>query len=758
MVEVFVREKLLDIITPKPSQTNEDIFGKMYANKPNQFAFLPGERILIKELVRHVREIVGGGNLHHFRINRAAQNESVELSTKHTSDTRTHYLLNKLISAADRNSARKKGGFRYDSEIKSYASYLRLICGPLAYQTIQHNLEYSLPSLTSTNRYIKSPSSRVYEGVLRSEELLLYLNQRNLNLVVSLSVDATRIEGKPQYDSLTNQIIGFVLPLNEHGMPIPYSFPARNETEMCSHFSGTNVESTFLNVVMAQPVAENAKPFCLLAFGSDNRYTSKDISNSWEHIVQELANLGIEVLTIASDCDPKYSASMRDQSKLGTVSSELGEWFSCDENAITFFLQDYVHIGTKLRNFLLRTIRNQTRLPFGKYFINWNHLKILLEKFTKDRHQLTATVLNPIDRQNFSSVLKMCHRRVTELLKEHVKESEGTVFYLQMMNDVIEAFMNVELTPLQRIRKIWFPLFVIRIWRNHIQKNYSIKENFLTSYSYFCIEQNAHSLVLMLLHLKKRDRADLFLPHLNSSQPCESLFRQLRSFTPTYSTVTSCTIKSATSIISKIQYQYDVVNQTSEYFVYPQAGKHGISNKNPFYMNKILPTRDEIVDEILKCKRDAIRAAKRLGFTINRSDTYSCKVPPYNSKVRAKTRKRMAKRTIDDEDFSLPDIQNIQLKNYANDVMSEDITETSPYVEIKNDGNDKRFVVKKTSLVWYLRKDCQKLSSDRLLRVQNPHKNNVPKGKKKKLKKTFVDRYKPMSNKMRKKLFKETVL
>lgn len=158
---------------------------------------------------------------------------------------------------------------------------------------------------------------------MRAEELLLYLQQRNLEPVVSLSVDATRVEGKPQYDSTSNQIIGFVLSLGKNGLPIPYSFPVRNETEICQHFSRTNIESTFINVVMAQPVAENAKAFCLLAFGSDNRYTSKDISNSWKYLIQHLAALGFKILTIASDCDPKYSASMRDPSKPGSVCSEL---------------------------------------------------------------------------------------------------------------------------------------------------------------------------------------------------------------------------------------------------------------------------------------------------------------------------------------------------------------------------------------------------------------------------------------------------
>lgn len=67
-------------------------------------------------------------------------------------------------------------------------------------------------------------------------------------------------------------------------------------------------------------------------------------------------------------------------------------------------------------------------------------------------------------------------------------------------------------------------------------------------------------------------------------------------------------MKAATSIISKIQYQYDVINETSQYFVYPRPGKHDISNKRSSQENTVLPTKVEIVNEILKCKRNAIES------------------------------------------------------------------------------------------------------------------------------------------------------
>lgn len=123
-------------------------------------------------------------------------------------------------------------------------------------------LQHSLPSLPSTNRCIQSSNCYIIDGIFRNEELLIYLKERNLPLVVSISEDATRIQERAQYDSYTNQLVGFTLPLdNRTGMPIPYSYPARNATEICYHFSVENSISNFLIVVMAQPIVDNAKSF-----------------------------------------------------------------------------------------------------------------------------------------------------------------------------------------------------------------------------------------------------------------------------------------------------------------------------------------------------------------------------------------------------------------------------------------------------------------------------------------------------------------
>lgn len=157
--------------------------------------------------------------------------------------TGAHLLLKKLIAAANQNALREKNGYRYDDDVKSFASYFRMLSGPLAYETIHRNLESALPSLSAVDKYVASKTfnKKMIEGVLRCDGWLFYLNQRKLPLLVSLSEDTTRIDGRIQYDSKTNMIVGFVLPINRsNGMPEPYTYKARNETEIIEHFSSNN--------------------------------------------------------------------------------------------------------------------------------------------------------------------------------------------------------------------------------------------------------------------------------------------------------------------------------------------------------------------------------------------------------------------------------------------------------------------------------------------------------------------------------------
>lgn len=714
-IEEKVRTKVFVCIekSNESSHLVQKHFGKFYASQPHEFEFSSGDRKLIMHLVQNVKDTVKREGYKHFAdqpINMG--NDEDKANTLGEPQSYTQVLLNKLLEAAKKNANRRQQGYRYDSEIKEFATYIRMIAGPLAYQTINYNLRGAVPSLQSTNRYIQKTYSYVAEGVLRKYDLLSYLKERQLPLIVSLSEDGTRIQGRPQYDRKSNEIVGFTLPINDiTGLPIRSFFPARNFKDFCKHFTQDNSVSAHANVVIAQPLG-NAPPFCLLVYGFDNNHTANETLNRWTTIVSELKELNIDVLTISSDSAQPYNSAMRVKSKLGCRSDIFdAKWFSCDPHENDpIFVQDTIHVGTKIRNLLLRTLWASNKLQFGKYFIDINHLKELMDKLPKDMHELTPSVLTPTDRQNFPSVFKICSEKVTILLKKHVKNSEGTAKFLEITRMILDSYLHTELTPLERVHKIWYALFMLRIWRQSVisNKTLRLKQNFMTNNCFACIELNAHSLVHIILRLKQMNSPELFLPSFFSSQPCESTFRQVRSFTSTFSTKVNCTVKEFLERLTKIQLQNYITHHLSGVFEFPRLGFSSFP-KNHFE----LPSKNQIREEIRECKQLAVKDAKKLGLLPANKLNLSCGILPLRLKKKHsnKTNSEQLKQT------KLPKFRNTNLRNYSSHLKNEPVDERGPYVEVFSSPG-KRIVVKKTSLCWMLRNDCQKLSSDRLERVK----------------------------------------
>jgi len=58
-----------------------------------------------------------------------------------------------------------------------------------------------------------------------------------------------------------------------------------------------------------------------------------------------------------------------------------------------------------------------------------------------------------------------------------------------------------------------------------------------------CAEVNAHSLLLIIINLKKKSLPHLLMPWKFSSKSCEGLFRLLQSASSTSSTQTKCSVR-----------------------------------------------------------------------------------------------------------------------------------------------------------------------------------------------------------------------
>lgn len=183
-------------------------------------------------------------------------------------------------------------------------------------------------------------------------------------------------------------------------------------------------------------------------------------------------------------------------------------WFHCSQKDC-FHIQDIIHIATKVRN---RILNPSIELPIGKHLISASHLQYLLKNVSKDKHLLTASDINPKDRQNFGSLEKMMQPNVRRLLMENVPDSDGTVLFLTLCDMIVSAHRDPDLKPLERVYKMWYCIFVLRGWRLFIQKSekYTLQKNFITSNAYTCIELNAHSIVECIVFLRKLKKPGSF--------------------------------------------------------------------------------------------------------------------------------------------------------------------------------------------------------------------------------------------------------
>lgn len=90
------------------------------------------------------------------------------------------------------------------------------------------------------------------------------------------------------------------------------------------------------------------------------------------------------------------------------------------------------------------------------------------------------------------------------------------------MDYLIAALIDKNERLNDRIYKIWYAVFFLRLWRQWIKRDsqYNLQENYVTLNCYTCIEINAHMLIKLIKFFKDSSVLDAktFYPWLLSSQ------------------------------------------------------------------------------------------------------------------------------------------------------------------------------------------------------------------------------------------------
>jgi hypothetical protein len=90
-------------------------------------------------------------------------------------------------------------------------------------------------------------------GDLYFKECHEFLIKRNLPLVVGISEDGTRVLSRVEYDPQSNQLIGFVTPLDKNGIPTKMAFPAICASAIAKYFASVP-KASYVIAIMVQPI------------------------------------------------------------------------------------------------------------------------------------------------------------------------------------------------------------------------------------------------------------------------------------------------------------------------------------------------------------------------------------------------------------------------------------------------------------------------------------------------------------------------
>lgn len=395
------------------------------------------------------------------------------------------------------------------------------------------------------------------------------------------------------------------------------------------------------------------------------------------------------------------------------------------------FVQDPTHLICKLRN---RKLKQTVALPIGSKQISSGHLKILLRDVPKRIHGLTRFDICPDDRQNFSSIKKCMNIRVRKAIKQFVPESEGTAFYLLLCEELASSFMSKDMIPLERVEKCFHAIYFIRIWRKWIlASGYKLKTHFISRNAYVCGEINAANLLSLIKQL--RNEPEKFLLPIFDSQACECAFRQFRSMGTVNYTRINFSLLELLNMTRRIECQNEILYNklSSSEIDFPKLKAKSVSEKTKIYP---LPTDEEIEDCLARAKRQAIGDAAKFEMNIDLDDIEEWQLPNTNVNVNDILHDdEFSGNEFSDEESNYDELDDeyqpyadVDSTNFADDLLNDDdesMEETDrKWVTVIENGEKK--IIKKGTLVWLLTESREKLSKDRLTRVQESSKNINP--------------------------------
>ncbi|EXX78932.1 hypothetical protein RirG_010490 [Rhizophagus irregularis DAOM 197198w] len=354
--------------------------------------------------------------------------------------------------------------------------------------------------------------------------------------------DNTKLKSRLRYSPTLGCIVGSVLSKEETTINVYSDIP-----NIINKIKSEKAIAKDVRVYILQIPLPKFPPVVIALIPNKGNDNSKTISQLHKKLIQEIApQLGIHILSIGSDgAITEFQAQqsiidIQTSKRLFIREPSLNIHFSCpvfDNVGPIVRVQDPKHAKKTARNAIISGAR---LLTFGTSSVRYDHFLTLINQHDSIMYKNDVIKLDKQD--DAAAYRSFCSANFKQCLTHEfrVKEGmEGFAVYIFVMGELIDSYLNRNISPVERIRMALTSYFFLHLWRFHIEtlhqkySNYvSIRQNFLSDQSFAIFTSLCESMVLLVKAHRDYYPQMPFLHWLHKSESCEHFFgvaRQINS-------------------------------------------------------------------------------------------------------------------------------------------------------------------------------------------------------------------------------------
>ncbi|PKY48484.1 hypothetical protein RhiirA4_422203 [Rhizophagus irregularis] len=407
---------------------------------------------------------------------------------------------------------------------------LDLFCQNLAGMTIRSIRHHRSISEDA----IKNPDL-CYENVARFKRLLDSLHYKGP--VVAMT-DYTILKAGLQYSTNLGCIVGSTL--NRDDCKIKTYDDIYDKT---FNIKQENAIAKYVRIYVLQVPLPKFPPVIVALIPTKND-NAKEIFALHQKLIEIAADLELHIISIGSDgAAPEFQAqnllqSTKTRNRVQHRNSQFGINFNCPifpKVGPLIRVQDPKHGKKTARNAVMSGAR---LLTFGNSTVRFDQLlKLSLQE---DSIMYKRDVIK-LDRQDDNAAYRVfCSKNLAQVLDEEgtlSSESRGLFVYLFVMGELLDSYLNRNVTHHERIEMAMTAYFFLHLWKYHIEtlnnlypSYISISKNFLSMQTFNIMISLVESLILLIKIHRDYYKNIPLLPWKHGTESCEHIFGISRQF------------------------------------------------------------------------------------------------------------------------------------------------------------------------------------------------------------------------------------